>query len=133
MSYSRLGMVIVFSLLSAFGIPPLMGFWVKFAAINAIVSNLNYMSFLQWAIVTIILLITLIGGYNYVRIIYTMLAETNNPNLNISYLPGTKTDIIEGTRWFVIFQVLTFMYYGEIAKLFTPIAFLNCSMFAYVF
>jgi NADH-quinone oxidoreductase subunit N len=132
-SYTGLGMIIIFSLLSAFGIPPLMGFWVKFAAINAIVSNLNHMSFLNWGIVTVILLITLIGGYNYVRIIYTMLSETNNPHLNISYLPGTKTDTTEGMRWFVIFQVLAFLYYAEIATVFTPVAFLNAVKFVSIF
>lgn len=116
--YRPLCLVIVFSLLSSFGIPPLMGFWVKFAAIQGIVSNSAFMSFVNWLIVIFILLVTLIGGYNYLRMIYTILSETTNSYLNIAYLSITKEDSLVCVLGFILFQVLFLVGYDLNTELF---------------
>ena len=116
--YRPLCLVIVFSLLSSFGIPPLMGFWVKFAAIQGIVSNSAFMSFVNWLIVIFILLVTLIGGYNYLRMIYTILAETTNSYLNMAYLSISKEDALVGVLAFILFQVLFLVGYELNTELF---------------
>ena len=116
--YRPLCLVIVFSLLSSFGIPPLMGFWVKFAAIQGIVSNSAFMSFTNWVMVIFILLVTLIGGYNYLRMIYTILSETTNSYLNIAYLAISKEDALVCVLSFILFQVLFLVGYDLNTELF---------------
>lgn len=132
LAYRPLCLIIIFSLLSAFGIPPLMGFWVKFTVISSIVSNLAFMTSFSWAVVTIILLITLIGGYNYLRIIYTILSETNNPHLNMAYLPISKEDSLICVVWFVLFQFLFFIGFKFANQIFDPVTIWKQGLYLYV-
>lgn len=112
-------LVVLVSLLNFFGIPPLMGFWMKLAVVQALV--LSNLSFINWFLTVTLLLITLVGGYNYLRIFYVILSETNNPNVDIVNLPNTKTDFIPYVLWFMVSQIFFVGYYNTLNSLFDSI------------
>jgi NADH:ubiquinone oxidoreductase subunit 2 (subunit N) len=112
-------LVVLVSLLNFFGIPPLMGFWMKLAVVQALV--LSNLSFINWFLTVTLLLITLVGGYNYLRIFYVILSETNNPNVDIVNLPNTKTDFIPYVLWFIVSQIFFVGYYDALNSLFDSI------------
>jgi NADH:ubiquinone oxidoreductase subunit 2 (subunit N) len=112
-------LMVLVSLLNFFGIPPLMGFWMKLAVVQALV--LSNLSFINWFLTVTLLLITLVGGYNYLRIFYVILSETNNPNVDIVNLPNTKTDFIPYVLWFIVSQIFFVGYYDTLNSLFDSI------------
>ena len=122
-AYAPLCIVVLVSLLNFFGIPPLMGFWMKLAVVQGLV--LSSVSFINWFLVIILLLITLIGGYNYLRIFYVILSETNNPNVNMVYLPNTKKDFKAYVLWFIVCQILFIGNYDILNSLFNSILLFN--------
>jgi hypothetical protein len=96
-----------------------MGFWMKLAVVQALV--LSNLSFINWFLTVTLLLITLVGGYNYLRIFYVILSETNNPNVDIVNLPNTKTDFIPYVLWFIVSQIFFVGYYDTLNSLFDSI------------
>ena len=117
-AYAAVCLVLV-SLLNFFGIPPLMGFWMKLAVVQGLV--LSSASFINWFLVVSVLLITLVGGYNYLRIFYVLLSETNNPNVEVVYLPATKNNFEAYVLWFIVSQIFFVGYYEILNDTFNSI------------
>jgi NADH:ubiquinone oxidoreductase subunit 2 (subunit N) len=109
--YRLLFLVLIFSLLNFFGIPPLMGFWMKFAVYKGIVASMVNFSLVSWLVVVFMLIITLIGSYNYLRLLYILLSETNMSTLNVVYLPNTKHNSSFVFIMFMMVQFLAFVSY----------------------
>jgi len=109
--YRVLFVTLMFSLLNFFGIPPLVGFWMKLSVYFGIMVSMTQFSVVQWFSVVVLLLITLIGSYNYLRLLYVILSENNLPTLNMVYLPNTKNDILFLGCMFFFIQVLFFISY----------------------
>jgi len=118
-TYAALCLVVLVSLLNFFGIPPLMGFWMKLAVVQGLV--LSSASFMNWFLVVAVLLITLVGGYNYLRIFYVLLSETNNPNVEVVYLPATKNNFEAYVLWFIVSQIFFVGYYDTLNDTFNSI------------
>lgn len=118
-AYAALCLVVLVSLLNFFGIPPLMGFWMKLAVVQGLV--LSSASFINWFLVVSVLLITLVGGYNYLRIFYVLLSETNNPNVEVVYLPATKNNFEAYVLWFIVSQIFFVGYYEILNDTFNSI------------
>ena len=107
--YKQLFIVLVFSFLNFFGIPPLLGFWIKLSVFQGLVLNLN--SVYDWFFILSLIIITIIGGFSYIRVLYTLLTENNNLGLNLLYCPDTKRDIYIIFGLFLIIQILAFISY----------------------
>lgn len=109
--YRVLFLILMFSLLNFFGIPPLMGFWMKLSVFFGIMVAMTQVSIVQWFFVVLLLLITLIGSYNYLRLLYVILSENSLPNLTLVYLPNSKQDVMFLAKLFVIVQIVFFISY----------------------
>jgi len=109
--YRVLFLILMFSLLNFFGIPPLMGFWMKLSVYFGIMVSMTQLSVIQWVSVVVLLLITLIGSYNYLRLLYVVLSENHLPKLTMVYLPNTKQDANFLAKVFVTVQFIFFIGY----------------------
>jgi NADH:ubiquinone oxidoreductase subunit 2 (subunit N) len=116
-SYQLIYLVLIFSFLNFFGIPPLLGFWMKFAALQGIVTN-TY-SNMDWLLIIILVLMTLVGGFSYLRVLYTLVTENNNLKLQLLYTPNTKHDLNLIAMAFVIFQLIAFYVYVDTQEFFS--------------
>ena len=117
--YRPLFILFSVSLLNFFGIPPLVGFWMKYAAIQALVVASN--NFISWFLVILLLLLTLVGSYNYLRLFYVIAVENNNSNLNMVYLPNTKDDSYSYVLWFIVMQFIGSIYYYDFTNIFNSV------------
>lgn len=72
-SLALLLVLLVLNFLSFLGLPPLAGFWGKFYAYKLGVSTAQ--SIFDWVYLAVIMLISLVGGWNYLRLVHIMLAE----------------------------------------------------------
>jgi NADH:ubiquinone oxidoreductase subunit 2 (subunit N) len=105
-AYRPIFLLIILLLLNFFAIPPLVGFWMKFAAIQGIL--LTTVTVGDWIFLTVLLLITLIGGFSYLRVLYSLVTENTNLNLQLVYWPNSQKDYLMTFFGFVIFQLLIF-------------------------
>jgi len=108
-AYKVIYIVLIFSFLNFFGIPPLLGFWMKFSALQGIV--INTFGFKQWFLIIFLVLVTLIGGFSYLRVLYTLVTENNNLKLQLVYTPNTKNDLNLVVVAFIVFQLVSFYGY----------------------
>lgn len=109
--YRVLFLTFVFSFLNFFGIPPLAGFWMKLSVYQGVVSSLTYFSLVQWLTILFIFFVTLIGSYNYLRLLYVILSENNILPLHMVYLPASNKDIIFLGQLFFFVQLGLFLGY----------------------
>jgi len=116
-SYKFIYMLLIFSFLNSFGIPPLLGFWMKFAALQGVVTNMETMS--QWFLMITLILSTLVGGFTYLRVLYTLVTENNNLKLQLTYWPNTKYDLYYIGFGFVVLQVIGCYFYFVFAQVFS--------------
>ena len=114
--YKQLYIILIFSFLNFFGIPPLIGFWMKYSIFQGLVVNLT--SFIDWFYILSLIMITIIGGFSYIRVLYTILTENNNLGLNLLYWPDTQKDVIIIFIIFVTFQLLSFFFFDTFLSLF---------------
>ena len=106
-SYKAIFLVLVLSFLNFFGIPPLLGFWMKFSALQALV--LSTVTFYDWFIILILLFVTLIGGFSYIRVLYTLVTENQQLGLQLLYWPDTKDEILICAAWFILAQIFEYI------------------------
>jgi NADH:ubiquinone oxidoreductase subunit 2 (subunit N) len=109
--YRVLFLTLMISLLNFFGIPPLVGFWMKLSVYYGVMVSMTNFTLLQWVSILFLLLITLVGSYNYLRLLYVLLSENHLPKLTMVYLPNTKKDAMFLGQIFVFIQVLFFISY----------------------
>jgi len=109
--YRVLFLTLIFSFLNFFGIPPLAGFWMKLSVYQGVVSSLSHFSVVQWVAILFIFFVTLIGSYNYLRLLYVILSENNVLPLNMVYLPSSNKDIIFLGQLFLFMQIGLFLGY----------------------
>jgi NADH:ubiquinone oxidoreductase subunit 2 (subunit N) len=109
--YRVLFLTLMISLLNFFGIPPLVGFWMKLSVYYGVMVSMTNFTVVQWLCVLFLLLVTLVGSYNYLRLLYVILSENNLPNLTMVYLPNTKQDVMFLGKLFVFIQFLFFISY----------------------
>jgi len=114
--YKPLFILLVFSFLNFFGIPPLLGFWMKFAIFQGLVVNLH--SFGDWSFIVSLVMITIIGGFSYIRVLYTLLTENTNLGLSLIYWPDTQTDVIVIFTSFVVIQIASFLFFDTFLSIF---------------
>jgi len=114
-SYKLVFILLVFSFLNSFGIPPLLGFWMKFSALQGLV--INIFTFMDWFFILAVVLMTIIGGFSYIRILYTLITENNQLGLQLLYWPNTKNDVIIAAIWFTVSQMLAFVCYMNLNDL----------------
>jgi NADH:ubiquinone oxidoreductase subunit 2 (subunit N) len=110
--YKLIFILLVFSFLNFFGIPPLLGFWMKFSALQALV--LSTVTFYDWFIILILLFVTLIGGFSYIRVLYTLVTENQQLGLQLLYWPDTKDEILICAAWFILAQIFGFFAYTSL-------------------
>lgn len=114
-SYKLVFILLVFSFLNSFGIPPLLGFWMKFSALQGLV--INIFTFMDWFFILAVVLMTIVGGFSYIRILYTLITENNQLGLQLLYWPNTKNDAIIAAIWFTVSQMLAFVCYMNLNDL----------------
>jgi NADH:ubiquinone oxidoreductase subunit 2 (subunit N) len=114
-SYKLVFILLVFSFLNSFGIPPLLGFWMKFSALQGLVINL--FTFMDWFFILSVVLMTIIGGFGYIRVLYTLISENNQLGLQLLYWPNTKNDTFIAAIWFTVSQMLAFVCYMNLNDL----------------
>jgi NADH:ubiquinone oxidoreductase subunit 2 (subunit N) len=114
-SYKLVFILLVFSFLNSFGIPPLLGFWMKFSALQGLVTNL--FTFMDWFFILSVVLMTIIGGFGYIRVLYTLISENNQLGLQLLYWPNTKNDTFIAAIWFTVSQMLAFVCYMNLNDL----------------
>lgn len=115
LSYYSLVVLVIFSLLNFFGIPPLAGFWSKFLVFKGLVTTLTIDN--GWWFL-ILLFISLIGSFIYLRIFYSFLVENINLKLNLVYFPATFDFLnITHTEWLTLF----FVGYQVVLVIYLPI------------
>lgn len=116
-SYKAIFLVLVLSFLNFFGIPPLLGFWMKFSVLQGLVLNTH--SLMEWLLIVILVLMTIIGGFSYIRVLYTLLTENTSLGLHLLYWPNTHKDLYIVYWGFLVFQFLAFVGYSSISEFFT--------------
>jgi NADH:ubiquinone oxidoreductase subunit 2 (subunit N) len=109
--YRILFLTLMISLLNFFGIPPLVGFWMKLSVYYGVMVSMTNFTVVQWLSVLFLLLITLVGSYNYLRLLYVLLSENHLPKLTMVYLPNTKQDVMFLGKLFVVIQFFFFISY----------------------
>ena len=109
--YRVLFLTLMISLLNFFGIPPLVGFWMKLSVYYGLMVSMTSFTVVQWVSVLFLLLITLVGSYNYLRLLYVLLSENHLSKLTMVYLPNTKQDAMFLGKIFVFIQFLFFISY----------------------
>jgi NADH:ubiquinone oxidoreductase subunit 2 (subunit N) len=109
--YRILFLTLMISLLNFFGIPPLVGFWMKLSVYYGIMVAMTNFTAVQWGCILFLLLITLVGSYNYLRLLYVILSENHLPKLTMVYLPNTKHDVMFLGKIFVFIQFFFFISY----------------------
>jgi NADH:ubiquinone oxidoreductase subunit 2 (subunit N) len=114
--YRILFLTFIFSFLNFFGIPPLAGFWMKLSVYQGVVNSLVQFSVVQWLAILFIFFVTLIGSYNYLRLLYIILSENNILPVNMVYLPTSNKDIIFLGQLFLFLQVGLFLSYKYFFK-----------------
>ncbi len=114
-SYKLVFILLVFSFLNSFGIPPLLGFWMKFSALQGLVINL--FTFMDWFFILSVVLMTIVGGFGYIRVLYTLITENNQLGLQLLYWPNTKKDTFMAAIWFTVSQMLAFACYMNLNDL----------------
>ncbi len=133
----RLFVIALFSLLSFFGIPPFIGFWMKFTVFAGIVKAMfipyelfqlsidllrtgHSINFLSWVLFIMILFVTLVGSYNYLRIFYVLTAGEHK-DLNDAYMvycTNTKSDTNVVFYAFIFIQILFTLNYVNLTDMF---------------
>ena len=119
-------MALILSFLNFFGIPPLLNFWMKFTVLQGLV--INSLSASEWFLLVGLALTTIIGGFSYIRIIYTLLTENNHLGLHLLYYPNTKNDAINAAIGFGAFQWAAYSYYNVFLEQFSIFNFLSTNI-----
>jgi hypothetical protein len=74
---------------------------------------------MDWLLIIILVLMTLVGGFSYLRVLYTLVTENNNLKLQLLYTPNTKHDLNLIAMAFVIFQLTAFYVYVDTQEFFS--------------
>jgi NADH:ubiquinone oxidoreductase subunit 2 (subunit N) len=109
--------LLMFTLFNFMGIPPLLGFWVKFYLIEGLLLQ-NSNSFLMLTCICILLLITLIGTFSYLKMFYALVTENVAISLSVAYWPRTKNNtfilflFFISIQFFLVFLNKDFFIFG---------------------
>jgi len=112
LAYKPIFFLLVLSLLNSFGIPPFLVFWMKFSAMQGLL--LNTVNFVDWLLVLSLLLVTIIGGFSYIRVLYSLLSENQNLGLQQVYWPNIYLDYGLAVFGFVLLQLTAFFCYHDL-------------------
>ena len=90
---------------------------MKFSVLQGLVLNTH--SLMEWLLIVILVLMTIIGGFSYIRVLYTLLTENTSLGLHLLYWPNTHKDLYIVYWGFLVFQFLAFVGYSSISEFFT--------------
>lgn len=77
---------------------------MKFSALQGLV--LNTITMVDWLFLLLLVLMVIVGGFSYLRVLYTLVTENQHLGLQLVYWPYTKNDPVVAAVWFVLVQLL---------------------------
>jgi NADH-quinone oxidoreductase subunit N len=78
-------LIIMCSFFSFLGLPPFLGFWGKFIALRGLIAFIT--TPFEWFVVIFVLLLTVAGGFNYIRLFNSIGAENTKENFMLTLAP----------------------------------------------
>ena len=105
-------LIIGFSFFSFLGLPPLLGFWGKFLAVKAIIPII--ITSYEWAVLVWVILITVAGGFGYIRLFNIISSEIPGHSATLSIKPISDNILYFYFYLFILIQIIGCLYATDI-------------------